>query len=138
MARTYAQANTERLRLLALGRKLQVKFVKMPLLGSDGAVWPGGNAVNDWMLAIKDPRPTGTSIGLAAAQNQVGAYTPQAALAATRWHGGAAEHATRFHPGGLKGQSGIGLSTPHVGWKIFGAGETREGGEIQNSAAVFV
>lgn len=136
MARTWAQAETERKRLLALGRRLTVKVVKNPLRGSDGAVWPGGDGVNDYMLLIKDPRPTGAVIQVATQKNEAQAWTQQYSIILGRWHGGAAEHVTRFHCG-IDGGSEIAQVTPWLGWKLYGAGETREGGQIENSAAVF-
>lgn len=133
MARTWAQANTERLRLLNLGRRLSVKVVKNPLRGNDGAIWPGGAAVNDYMLLIKDPRPTGGSLGEGA--NQATTQDMAWAIANTRWHGDAQEHLTRSR--GLLSPEVRNGAAPNTQWLLYGAGEAREAGHIPNSAVVF-
>lgn len=131
MARTYAQAQTERLRLLALGQKLEVRVIKNPIKGDDGAIYPGGGAAtNDFMLEIKDPR--GSSQG-----NATTAVSQEDAIAANRWHDAAstAEHQIRIQ--GMLTGAQIGGAVHLKGWGLYGAGETREGGAIANSAAVF-
>lgn len=134
MARTWAQANTERLRLLNLGRRLSVKVVKNPVRGSDaGGVWPGGAAVADYMLLIKDPRPTGGPLGEGA--NQGTSLDMGAAILATRWHGDAQEHITRAR--GLIANERRGGAAPNTHWLLYGAGEAREAGAIPDSAVIY-
>ena len=53
MARTYVQAVAERARLLALGRKLQVRIIKNPVRGADANPYPQ-QGVNDYLLEIKE------------------------------------------------------------------------------------
>jgi hypothetical protein len=134
MARTYAQAQTEKARLLALGRRLQVRLIKNPLIGDDGAILPGGPGTNDYLVQVKDPRSTGT--GPAAQANEASFRTQATALADTRWHDATAaqEHEIRIR-GMVRGAE---QNTPgHTGWLTYGAGESREGGDIPDSAVVF-
>jgi hypothetical protein len=141
VARTYVQAVAERARLLALGRKLQVRIIKNPVRGADANPYPQ-QGVNDYLLEIKDPRPTGTSAG-GAALNEATSASMSGAITATRWHDEASravgpprlEHKVATN-GLIKGATSAGLG-PFTAWTVYGAGEVREGGEIPNSAAQF-
>lgn len=71
---TYAACETERKRILALGRKIQVRLVKNPFMGNDADLntergafgngdWPGDKTnINQYMLQVKFP-PGGPQMG---------------------------------------------------------------------------
>ncbi len=141
MARTYAQARTEVLRLRALGQKLVVRMVKNPILGEDAALFPGGPGTNDYFVQIKDPRGSAQgSLASTATQLQ------SAAITATRWHDALSraasdadgpdrpEHVIRML-GLSKGSQAA--SAVSAAWRNYGAGESRESGVVTDSAVVF-
>ncbi|MCH2119326.1 MAG: hypothetical protein MK161_16710 [Pirellulales bacterium] len=131
MARTWAQAEVERKRILRLGKRLQVRVVRKPIRGNDGDDWPGTSGQNEYMIEVRDPRTTNQG-------GVVSVGSPTSALAAGRWNNTAStnEHITRL-TGPIAGTpDGTNVPNPS-GWRLYGPGETRESSLIQNSASVF-
>lgn len=130
MARTYAQAETERKRILGLGKRLQVRLVRMPVRGNDGDDWPGSPTQDEWMIEVRDPRTLNQG-GVNSISN------PTAAFAAGRWHNIAGLETVLRMTGPIAGApDGTNVPLPS-GWRLYAPGETREGGVIQNSAVIF-
>jgi hypothetical protein len=141
---TYAACLTEKRRLSQAPKRITARIVKNPFRANDGAAVP--TAGDDYLLEIKDPRPTGTGPAAAAdSDSQANFRTQAAALADTRWHDDTAaqEHEIRIR--GLvrgvavatRGAAATADVPGHPGWLLYDTGTTREGGDIPDSAVVF-
>lgn len=134
---TYAACQTERRRLLALGQRLQVRLVRAPYRGNDGADYPD-LTTNDFMLMVHVPS-TSRMCNAALGGRDVNATLDHATARILGRHpGGANEDLTRIYGRPITSRVGARLDqTSTTGWKLYEVGSSREGTLIPDSVVTF-